>query len=137
NSCDAFLDESAKAVADTDDLNGPDEIEKLVIAAYSSLGNYNYQDGLHAPWPYGDLRSGDAYKGGAGAGDAGYFNTMETFVYMTEDLDYLDYRWYSGYISVQRTNEALRRINNISDSEFSLKQIREAEMRFFACSFLF
>ncbi|MCD8263084.1 MAG: RagB/SusD family nutrient uptake outer membrane protein [Tannerellaceae bacterium] len=137
NSCDAFLDKTPKELADSDDLSGAEEIEKMVIAAYSALGNYNYQDGLHSPWPYGDLRSGDAYKGGAGAGDAGYFNTMETFVYMTEDLDYLDYRWYSDFISIARANDALRRIVAISEEEYKLKTTREAEMRFLRGHFYF
>ncbi|MCD7938160.1 MAG: RagB/SusD family nutrient uptake outer membrane protein [Tannerellaceae bacterium] len=137
SACDAFLDEVPKGLAEPDDVDGAEQAEKMVIAAYAALGNYNYQDGLHSPWPYGDLRSGDSYKGGAGAGDAGYFNTMETFVYMTEDLDYLDYRWYSGYISIARANDALRRLKKLTEAEFPLKEIREAEMRFLRAHFYF
>ena len=84
-SCDSFLDEAPQGVADSDNLNTADNIEKMVISAYSMLGNDNYQEGVNAYWPYGELRSGDAYKGGAGTGDMGDFHMFETFVYLRDD----------------------------------------------------
>lgn len=135
--CDSFLDESPKASADSDDLNTPDNIEKMVIAAYSALGNDNYQRGMNAPWPYGDLRSGDAYKGGAGPGDVGDFNTFETFVYMRDDVNYLDLKWYAEYIAIARANDALARINQVGTDEYPKKKIREAEMRFLRAHYYF
>ena len=66
-SCDSFLDENPKGVLSNEQLNTPENVEKMVIAAYSSLGNDHYTE-PNSPWPYGDLRSGDAYKGGAGTG---------------------------------------------------------------------
>lgn len=135
--CDSFLDESPKAVADSDDLNSPDNIEKMVIAAYSSLGNDNYQRGMNALWPYGDLRSGDAYKGGAGPGDMGDFNTFETFVYMRDDVNYLDLKWYAEYIAIARANDALARINAVAESEYPKKNVRAAEMRFLRAHYYF
>ncbi len=135
--CDSFLDESPQAVSGTDNLNSPEEIEKMVIAAYSGLGNDNYQRGINALWPYGDLRSGDSYKGGAGAGDMGDFNLFETFVYMRDDVGYLDQKWYGEYISIARVNDALGRINNISETEYPKKTIRQAEMRFLRAHFNF
>lgn len=135
--CDSFLDESPKASADSDDLNTPDTIEKMVIAAYSALGNDNYQRGMNALWPYGDLRSGDAYKGGAGPGDVGDFNTFETFVYMRDDVNYLDLKWYAEYIAIARANDALARINQLSGDEYPKKTTREAEMRFLRAHYYF
>lgn len=135
--CDSFLDESPKGSADSDDLNDAQNIEKMVIAAYSSLGNDNYQEGMNALWPYGDLRSGDAYKGGAGPGDVGDFNTFETFVYMRDDVNYLDLKWYSEYIAIARANDALGRIMQASDAAYPKKKIREAEMRFLRAHYYF
>lgn len=135
--CDSFLDESPKGSADSDDLNDAQNIEKMVIAAYSSLGNDNYQEGMNALWPYGDLRSGDAYKGGAGPGDVGDFNTFETFVYMRDDVNYLDLKWYSEYIAIARANDALARIMATSDEAYPKKKIREAEMRFLRAHYYF
>ena len=135
--CDSFLDESPKAVADSDDLNTAANIEKMVIAAYSSLGNDNYQRGMNALWPYGDLRSGDAHKGGAGPGDMGDFNTFETFVYMRDDVNYLDLKWYAEYVAIARANDALARIKTATDSEYPKRTIREAEMRFLRAHYYF
>lgn len=135
--CDSFLDEAPKATADSDDLNTPDNIEKMVIAAYSSLGNDNYQRGMNALWPYGDLRSGDAYKGGAGSGDMGDFNTFETFVYMRDDVNYLDLKWYAEYIAIARANDALARIVEADSKAYPKKTIREAEMRFLRAHYYF
>lgn len=135
--CDSFLDESPKGSADSDDLNDAQNIEKMVIAAYSSLGNDNYQEGMNALWPYGDLRSGDAYKGGAGPGDVGDFNTFETFVYMRDDVNYLDLKWYSQYIAIARANDALGRIMLASQETYPKKKIREAEMRFLRAHYYF
>lgn len=135
--CDSFLDESPKGVAGSETLNTPAEIEKMVIAAYSSLGNDNYQRGMNALWPYGDLRSGDSHKGGDGPGDMGDFNTFETFVYMRDDLGYLDQKWYGQYINIARANDALIRIVEISESEYPKKKIREAEMRFLRAHYYF
>lgn len=138
-SCDSFLDEKPQAMADSDkdDLSTQSVIEKMVISAYSCLGNDNYQRGMNALWPYGDLRSGDAYKGGAGPGDVGDFNTFETFVYMRDDVTYLDYKWYAEYIAIARANDALARLATANEDEYPKKNIREAEMRFLRAHWFF
>lgn len=135
--CDSFLDVTPQGVADSDNLNTPDNIEKMVITAYSALGNDNYQEGMNAYWPYGDLRGGDAYKGGAGTGDMGDFHLFETFVYLRDDNGYLDKKWYAEYIAIARTNDALARINMMSEDAYPKKKIREAEMRFLRAHFYF
>lgn len=137
SACDSFLDESPKAVADSDALNAPEEIEKMVISAYSSLGNENAFTGFNALWAYGDLRSGDAYKGGDGPGDMGDLNLFETFIYMRDDVGYLDQKWYHQYIAIARTNDALSRIDKVEESDYPKKKIRQAEMRFLRAHFYF
>lgn len=135
--CDSFLDENPKGKLNDDQLNTPEGIEKMVIAAYSSLGNDNYNSGTNSPWPYGDLRSGDAYKGGAGTGDMGDMHLFETYVYMRDDVGYLDSKWYREYVAISRANNALSRLNVITEAEFPEKNIRIAEMRFLRAHYLF
>lgn len=135
--CDSFLDVNPQGVASTDDLNTVENIEKMVIAAYSALGNDNFSDGMHAYWPYGDLRAGDAYKGGADTGDMGDFHLFETFVYLRDDNGYLDKKWYNEYVCIARTNDALSRINAMDATVFPLKTTREAEVRFLRAHFYF
>ena len=135
--CDSFLEVTPQGIANSDDLNSVDNVEKMVIAAYSALGNDNYQDGMFSPWPYGDLRAGDAYKGGAGTGDMGDFHLFETFVYLRDDNSYLDKRWYAQYINIARCNDALKRINALSESDYAKKKMREAEVRFLRAHFYF
>lgn len=136
-SCDSFLEVNPQGVADSENLNTPDNIDKMVIGAYSALGNDKFDDGMHAYWPYGDLRAGDAYKGGAGTGDMGDFHLFETFVYLRDDNGYLDKKWYNEYICIARTNDALRRINQIGEDVYPKKKIREAEVRFLRAHFYF
>ena len=135
--CDSFLEVTPQGIANSDDLNSVDNVEKMVISAYSALGNDNYQDGMFSPWPYGDLRAGDAYKGGAGTGDMGDFHLFETFVYLRDDNSYLDKRWYAQYINIARCNDALKRINALSESDYAKKKMREAEVRFLRAHFYF
>ena len=137
SACDSFLEVAPQSAADSDDLNTPENVEKMLISAYSSLGNANYQDGMNAYWPYGDLRAGDAYKGGAGTGDMGNFHLFETFVYLRDDNEYLDKKWYNEFIAIGRTNDALGRLRLIPDGQLPKKKVREAELRFLRGHFYF
>jgi len=127
--CQDTLDVNPKAVISGNDLNTPENIEKMCVAAYSALGNDHYT----APftlWPYGNLRSGDAYKGGAGTADIAEYHFFETFAFIRTDLGPADEIWYRFYVSISRANDALRRLNAISETDFPNKKVRQAEMRF-------
>src|SRR5690606_5158654 len=89
------------------------------------------------PWPYGNLRAGDAYKGGAGTGDMGDFHLFETFVYMRDNVGMLDRRWYQGYKAISRANTALEKLNAISSAELPTRDLRIAEVRFLRAHFYF
>ena len=117
-------------------LNTPENIEKLIIAAYSSLGNDHYTV-PNSLWPYGDIRSGDSYKGGAGPTDLGEYHFFETFVYNTPNNGLADLKWYRQYVAISRVNNALRRLNEMSEEEFPLKTIRQAELKFLRGHFFF
>lgn len=136
-SCESFLNVNPKRTLSDDQLNTPDNVEKLVIAAYSALGNDNYFYKVNSPWPYGDLRGGDAYKGGAGTGDMDEWNLYETFSSMRVDAGGIDQKWYREYVAISRANNALGRINKLSEEEYPKKMTRMAEMRFLRAHFLF
>lgn len=136
SSCSNFLDENPKAMLSDDQLNTPENVEKMVVAAYSSLGNDHYTE-PNSPWPYGDLRSGDAYKGGAGTGDMQDFHFYETFTYMRDDLGTVDKKWYRQYVSISRINNAMVRLNEMDQESYPKKQTRIGEMRFLRGHFYF
>lgn len=124
-----FLDIAPKATISSDQLNTPSNIEGMVIAAYAELGNDHYT----APnllWPYADITSGDAYKGGDGTGDIQEFNWLELFQINVPSNPLLDQKWYRLYVGISRCNEALRRLNEVNETEFPNKKIRIAEIHF-------
>ncbi len=140
-----FLDVKPQGVISDDALNTPDNIEGLVIAAYAMLGNDHYSV-PNQLWPWGDLRAGDAYKGGDGPADIANYHAMEVFSTLQPDMsayapaalgDLNDKKWTRLYTSVSRANNALRRLNEIPESEYPLKNTRIAEMRFLRGQFYF
>lgn len=78
NGCDKKLDINPKGTIDEQVLYTPTGAERLTIAAYSELGNDHY-DKPFSLWPYGDVRSDDAYKGGRDESDIQNFHFIETF----------------------------------------------------------
>lgn len=128
-SCDkSFLETSPKGVLTEAELVTPDNANKMVIAAYAAQGNERYYLHPLSPWPYGDLRGGDAYKGGAGIGDLPEWNTAETFVNMTTNDDGIAGLWEINYQCISRANQALSILKKTAD--FPEKTARIAEMRF-------
>lgn len=140
-----LLDVKPQGVISDDALNTPENIEGLVIAAYAMLGNDHYSV-PNQLWPWGDLRAGDAYKGGDGPADIANYHAMEIFSTLQPDMsayapatlgDLNDKKWSRLYTSISRVNNALRRLNNIPESEYPLRNTRIAEMRFLRGQFYF
>jgi len=146
SSCgDDFLEVQPQGVISDDALNTPENIEGLVVAAYAMLGNDHYSV-PNQLWPWGDLRAGDAYKGGDGPADIANYHAMEVFSTLQPDMkayapaalgDLNDKKWTRLYTSVSRANNALRRLNAIPESEYPLKTTRIAEMRFLRGQYYF
>ncbi len=136
SSCSDFLDVPTKAILSEDQVAGADNADKLAVAAYASLGNDHYNIPFSL-WPYGNVRSGDAYKGGRDEADIQAFYFMETFKNVKTDFGEADGIWYNIYIGISRANTALRNINNLSDADFPLKKERQAEMRFLRAHWYF
>ncbi|MGX5690044.1 RagB/SusD family nutrient uptake outer membrane protein [Arcticibacter tournemirensis] len=137
SSCKRFLDETPQGVISDEDLNTPENVDKMVIAAYSGLGNDYFEAPYSSMWPYGSIRGGDTYKGGDGPGDIGDFHLYETFSLNRVDNSKTDLVWYRLYVCIGRVNDALRRLNAIDQSVYPLKSERQGEMYFLRGHFYF
>lgn len=134
--CRKSLDETPQGTISGDELNTPANVEKMVIAAYSGLGNDNIHTSFSL-WPWGSMRSGDAYKGGDSPGDNTDWHSYELFSTNRPEIGNTDEMWYFLYIGVSRANDALRRINKLDESAYPLKKARQAEVRFIRGHFYF
>jgi hypothetical protein len=144
-SCNDFLVIPSQGILSDSQLNSPDNVEKLVISAYAQLGNDHYSV-PNLLWPWGDLRSGDAYKGGDGPADIFFYNALETFTPIQPDMsafppgalkDLNNKMWIRQYIGISRINNALRRLAEISQGDFDKRDTRIAEMKFLRAHFYF
>lgn len=126
----SFLERNPQGVVFEEQLINAENAEKMVIAAYSAQGNETYFQMPLSPWPYGDLRGGDAYKGGAGIGDMQPWHIAESFTLMTTDDSGVDGKWRVEYNTIARANIALGVLNKIPDNEMPQKLARIAEMKF-------
>lgn len=75
-SCSDFLEEDPYAVLSEEQLTTPENVDGFVTAAYAALGNDHY-DIPFSLWPYGNVRSDDAYKGGSGTNDIQVFHFLK------------------------------------------------------------
>lgn len=122
-------------------LNTPDGIEALCTSAYSALAGPEGDNlAFLSPtnnWIYGEVRAENAYKGGGGIGDLWEFNAFETFTGVYPNNGLLDRKWFNMYISVQRTNSAIRQLNEVTAEQVPLKNVRLGEMKFLRAHYYF
>ena len=81
-----FLDYTPSGVLTSDQLNSPENLDKMVLAAYASLGNDDWSYAFTNMWIWGSVRSDDAYKGGGSVGDQGEIDLLEQFKVMISDF---------------------------------------------------
>ena len=95
-SCDNFIEVEPEGVID--EQLAMENPEKMTTAAYAMLGDcwYSYPFNL---WPYGDVASDDALKGGSGTTDTGY-HPMEIWSTMTSTPGEFDELWYRLYCAI-------------------------------------
>lgn len=133
----SFLDYKPKGTMDSEMLNSPEYLDGLVTSAYASLGNDDWTHSFSHLWIWGSVRSDDSFKGGGSIGDQGGINTAEQFV----DIQPSDYKpnivWTDCYEGIGRVNDALRRIDLVTEEEYPEKVHREAECRFIRGHFHF
>lgn len=134
--CSDFLDMNPNGILDEESVSEVEQLDKLVISAYSMLGNDHYDIPFNL-WPYGNVRSDDAYKGGRDESDIQDFHFYETSSNITANFGEPDGLWYNCYIAISRANNALRSLNNVSEQDFPNKKIRIGECRFIRGHFYF
>lgn len=128
-SCKNFLEVNPSGVLSASQLKDPESIEKMCISAYAFLSNDHYQYPFSL-WPYGNVRSDDAYKGGNGTGDISAYHYLETFINIRDNMSQPDQLWYRLYCGISRANAAINLLKDIDETNFSMKNQRMAEMRF-------
>ena len=135
-SCNDFIDVTPQGVISEDlAMSQPDE---MVTAAYAKLGDdwYTYPFNL---WPYGDVSSDDAMKGGSGTTDTNY-HPVEVWSTLTASTpDHMDEQWYHFYCSISRCNRALVSLAEYGNDKLGEEKtrIREGEVRFLRAHFYF
>ena len=134
-SCDNYLTVEPKATIDEDlAMSDPD---KMVTAAYARLGDdwYTYPFNM---WPYGDVTSDNAMKGGSGTTDTNY-HPFEVWSSLTSSSpDHMDEMWYHLYCAVSRCNRALVSLADHGDKlDEETRKVREGEVRFLRAHFYF
>jgi len=135
-SCNDFIDVEPKGVI-SENL-AMSQPEEMVTSAYAKLGDdwYTYPFNL---WPYGDVSSDDAMKGGSGTTDTNY-HPVEVWSTLTASTpDHMDEQWYHFYCSISRCNRALVSLaeDGVAKLGEEKAKIREGEVRFLRAHFYF
>ncbi|MDE6556670.1 MAG: RagB/SusD family nutrient uptake outer membrane protein, partial [Duncaniella sp.] len=84
----------------------------------------------------GEVRADNAYKGGGGEGDGWDYHAMETFQLQTNNGN-IDGKWFNLYSLISRVHNAMRALNNVTEEQVPLKNIRLAEMKVLRSHFYF
>lgn len=137
------LDVAPSGVLTEEQVSNSENIDALVIAAYSYLGNDHYT----APnflWPTGNLRAGDAHKGGNGPGDIFAYHALSLYQPIVPDMesfppDLIDLnnkKWVRNYTGISRANSALAVIANAPDAIENSAE-KQSELRFIRSVFYF
>lgn len=135
-SCEDFLDYTPTAVIDEEQAFS--EPEKMVTAAYATLGDcwFTYPFNL---FPYGDISSDNALKGGSGESDTNY-HSLEIWSTLTPRTpDHMDELWYRLFVGISRCNRALVSLEEYGDQVLGndLKKQREAEVKWLRAHFYY
>jgi starch-binding outer membrane protein, SusD/RagB family len=132
-SCSDYLDQEPQGTLSTANVSTAANADALVTAAYASIGNDDMIGPTTSMWVYGSVRSDDAHKGGGGVSDVQDVNFYEQHN-LTQpqqgDGWMHPLTWENLYKSISRANFALKTINDLPDSDFPLKAIRQGELRF-------
>jgi len=138
---DEFLENEPYGELTEEQVSAPENIESLVISAYSILNGQGNEasNAFNSPasnWSFGDVLSDDAYKGGGGTGDQNQIHRMEIYATDPQIRD-VEQKWAVLYEGVKRSNTVLNILNNSTEISETLKTQRTAEMHFLRGHFYF
>ena len=128
-SCSDFLDEQVpQATLTQDEVKNPEYIDNVLISAYAGLLSIEDMNSSFSLWNY-DVRSDDAYVGGADFSDGEPFHILEKHTtVMTTDWPYNDI-WERFYKFLSRVSLSLDMLNEADQSNTIIQQ-RTGEMKF-------
>lgn len=129
-----FLDEDPQGTLTKEQAEA--QVDGLVTSAYASLGNDHY-DVPFSLWPYGNVRSDDAYKGGNDINDILDFHYYEISQNIKTDFAEPNNLWFYCYEAISRTNQALAALKKVSSSDYPSRDTRMGEMYFLRGHFYF
>lgn len=138
------LDVPPKAVLTDEQVATAENIDALVIATYSYLGNDHYTAPNYL-WATGDLRAGDAHKGGNGPSDIFAYHALSMYDPIVPDMesfppDLIDLnnkKWTRNYTGISRANAALKVIAETPASDLPNGEEKAGELRFLRSVFYF
>ena len=127
--CSDFLEEQVpQATLTQDEVKNPEYIDNVLTSAYAGLLSIEDMNSSFSLWNY-DVRSDDAYVGGADFSDGEPFHILEkSSGVMTTDWPYNDI-WNRFYRYLSRISLSLDMLN-VADQNNSTIQQRTAEMKF-------
>jgi hypothetical protein len=134
----SFLEVDAPNVITVDALENKSGVKNLLVAAYHDVTGLTVRSGWWSTsgtnWIYGDITSGDAYRGGANDGADGitieHFQTLPSTGYIAD-------KWRSVYDGVSRSNAVIVAAQKATDMTNEEKTVAIAEARFLRGHFHF
>ncbi|MFM9836617.1 MAG: RagB/SusD family nutrient uptake outer membrane protein [Cyclobacteriaceae bacterium] len=139
---DSFLDRPPQGAIDQTSLKSEKGVNALLISAYSSLDGWTESWGAGSPWPqagsnwiFGDLTSGDAYKG-SDAGDQAEIVPIEKQGSLPTNA-YFSAKWRVVYNGVSRTNSTLNLLETVPEISDANRKTITAEAKFLRAHFHF
>ena len=128
-SCNGFLDEHVpQGTLSEDQVKSATNAEAMVISAYAIFTTCEDINSSLSMWNF-EVRSDDAYKGGNGTGDGDVFHQLEVQQGVLTTNWNINDIWERLYKCLSRVNAAMALVNSCDDS-FTMKQQRQAEMKF-------
>ena len=134
--CSDYLDITPKGVLSAELLEGPDNVEGFVTAAYSWAPQTHTYYSLNS-WQHGSIKSDDAYKGGGGLSDQTPWHLMELFTPVSSEVGNNNDVWIYTYRGISRCNDAIRMLQKLELSDFPQRDVRIGEMKFLRGYFYF
>ncbi len=130
----SFFDTPPLGSTSGEQLNNKAGVDKLLIGAYSLLDQIGASNPYAVDWKsdvsnwfFGDIASGDAYKGDLD-GDQADLNPFENYK-MTSSNVMLTFKWQALYDGASRCNDVLKAIKAASDMTEEEKAIAGAQAR--------
>lgn len=134
----SFLDVPVPNGVTVDALANKAGVQQLLVGAYHDVTGLTVHSGWWSTsgtnWVYGDITSGDAYRGGGNDGNDGV--TIEHFL-TQPSTGYLADKWRSDYDGVSRANAVILAAAAAQDMTRDEKTLAVAEARFLRGHFHF